>query len=288
MKRTTIVRGVRVGALALVGLLGAGSAWAATEAVELEEESSLDDDFEPEEEADDFEPDEDAPENAAPPRIDEAAGSPFEKAGETYYFVGARYRALVVPQFMINMFADGGTTFVVHGVGAEFGIRKDNFEILPSVWFANYSFEGVPFKGKSDGADAWEIIDANLKVLYLTADFLWSSPINEQFAITYGAGAGLGLVMGDITRTEGYFPGGLSGNPDGAGLARCNGPGGASGNQCPFDGEYNKTDDAWPVFPWLAVQTGLRYKPHRHFVARLDVGFSTSGLFFGLGADYGL
>src|SRR5690606_22853199 len=101
MKRTTIVRGVRVGALALVGLLGAGSAWAATEAVELEEESSLDDDCEPEEEADDFEPDEDAPENAAPPRIDEAAGSPFEKAGETYYFVGARYRALVVPQFMI-------------------------------------------------------------------------------------------------------------------------------------------------------------------------------------------
>jgi len=42
------------------------------------------------------------------------------------------------------------------------------------------------------------------------------------------------------------------------------------------------------LFPWLVVQTGLRYKPHRNFVGRLDLGFGTSGFFFGLGADYGL
>jgi hypothetical protein len=42
------------------------------------------------------------------------------------------------------------------------------------------------------------------------------------------------------------------------------------------------------VFPWLALQTGIRYKPHRNFAARLDLGVGTSGFFFGLGADYGL
>ena len=42
------------------------------------------------------------------------------------------------------------------------------------------------------------------------------------------------------------------------------------------------------IFPWLVLQTGLRYKPHRNFVARLDAGFGTSGFFLGLGADYGL
>lgn len=286
------MRALQAGSLALLALSWGANAWAESpEGWELEEEqagAAPDDEFELEEEGDDFEPEAEG-EAAKPPRIDESDWSPLEKPGETYYFVGARYRALVVPQFMINMFADGGQTFVVHGVGAEFGIRKDNFEILPSIWYANYSFDGAPFKGKSDGADAWEIIEANLSVLYLTADFLWSTPINDQFAINYGAGAGLGLVLGDITRTEAYFPGGLPGNADGAGLLRCAGPGSpATDGQCPGDGEYNQTDDAWPVFPWLAVQTGLRYKPHKSFVARLDLGFSTSGLFFGLGADYGL
>jgi hypothetical protein len=222
------------------------------------------------------------------PAVDDSAWSPVEKPGETYYFVGARYRAIVVPQGMINLFADGGQTFVVHGVGAEFGIRRDNFEILPAVWFANYSFDPTPFKGKDDGADAWELVQGNLKVLYLTADFLWSTPINEQFAFNYGAGAGLGLVLGDITRHEAYFPGGLPGNPDGAGLVKCQGPNTPANGQCPADGQYNAKDDAWPLFPWLAVQTGLRYKPHKSFVARLDLGFSTSGLFFGLGANYGI
>ena len=175
MKRTKVVRALQAGSLALLALSWGGNAWAeAPEGWESEEESSSEDDFEAEGEEDDFEPDEAEPDAAKPPpRVDEADWSPVEKPGETYYFVGARYRALVVPQFMINMFADGGQTFVVHGVGAEFGIRKDNFEILPSIWLADYSFKDAPFKGKSDGPDAWEIIDSNLKVLYLTADFLW-------------------------------------------------------------------------------------------------------------------
>jgi hypothetical protein len=42
------------------------------------------------------------------------------------------------------------------------------------------------------------------------------------------------------------------------------------------------------IFPWLTLQSGLRYKMHRNFVARFDLGFGTSGFFFGVGADYGL
>src|SRR6187551_1492256 len=55
----------------------------------------------------------------------EAGGSPVELPGKTYLFVGARYRAIIVPQFMINMFGDGGTTVLVHGFGPEFVIRKN-------------------------------------------------------------------------------------------------------------------------------------------------------------------
>jgi hypothetical protein len=42
------------------------------------------------------------------------------------------------------------------------------------------------------------------------------------------------------------------------------------------------------LFPWFVLQTGLRYKPHKNFAARLDAGFGTSGFFLGLGLDYGL
>ena len=42
------------------------------------------------------------------------------------------------------------------------------------------------------------------------------------------------------------------------------------------------------VMPWLAIQAGLRFKPHRNFAARFDVGIGLGQVFFGLGADYGL
>jgi hypothetical protein len=237
-------------------------------------------------------PEEDAPVS------EDVAGSPVEKKGETYYFVGARYRGIILPQFMMNMFADGGQTLYVNSFGAEFGIRKDDFEILPSIWYADYGMDPTPFKSKSDPPEAWELVESNLKVLFLTADFLWSTPIGPQFAINYGAGAGFGLVFGDIIRNDAYFPGGAA-TSDGSGLVPCGGPGGVGAAQqpgaCPIDGQYDYNEPSWTnggskpvIFPWLVAQTGLRYKPHRNFVGRLDLGFGTSGFFFGLGADYGL
>lgn len=285
MNGTKYVRVAGAGCMALA-LAWAGPAVAQeSEGWELEEELA-EDDFEPEEEEE-----EDTFKDSEPlvPKVDDSAWSPVEKEGTTYLFVGARYRAIAVPRSFVNLFVDGGSGLFVHSAGVEFGMRRNNFEIIPSLWFAKYSVDNVPFKGKNDGPDAWEMIDANLSVLYLTADFLWSTPITPELAVNYGAGAGIGLVLGDITRHEAYFPGGL--DPDGAGLRRCSGPGNppGAGVQCPdIDGQYNFTQSAWPVFPWLAIQTGLRYKPHKSFVARLDLGLSTSGVFFGLGLDYGL
>ncbi len=57
----------------------------------------------------------------------------------------------------------------------------------------------------------------------------------------------------------------------------------------------NYTEKSWagggskPIFfPWLALQTGIRFKPSHSIATRLDLGFGTSGFFFGIGADYGL
>lgn len=223
------------------------------------------------------------------------AASPAELPGKSYKFVGLRYRGIMVPQFMINLFGEGGNGVYVHAFGPEFAIRRDNFEYNFSIWYADYSMDPTTFKAKDDPDDAWEIVESQLKVLYFTADFLWSHDFNPQFAVNYGMGAGIGLVFGDLYRQQAKP--GTPGAPPEDWVACEPSDRGVVLPYCGTDNDHygDYTEDSWAsggskpiVFPWLALQTGLRYKPHPKFVARLDLGFGTSGFFFGLGADYGL
>ena len=225
----------------------------------------------------------------------EAGSSPVENPGQTYRFIGLRYRGIIVPKFMMNLFGDGGRTVYVHGFGPEFAIRKDGFEYIFSLWYAAYSMKDTPFKASSDGEDAWEIVNSKIKVLYLTADFLWSHDFSPEFALNYGLGAGFGFVFGDLERTQAYPPNGVAGDP--YTYQKCSGQFAPNPAYCQDDNNHyaGYTEPSWAdggskpiIFPWLVFQTGFRYKPHRNFVARLDAGFGTSGFFFGLGADYGL
>jgi hypothetical protein len=234
------------------------------------------------------------------PPADEGAGadSPVEERGTTYRFVGLRYRGVIVPKFMMNLFGDGGSTVYVDAFGPEFTIRKDAFEYVFSLWFADYGMEDTPFKASSDENDAWEIVNSEVKVIYLTSDFLWSHEFSPQFALNYGMGAGFGIVFGDLSRVQAH-PG--TGDPDDPeSYSKCRAPGDPPGGTPVFCGTDNDhyddyTEPSWAnggskpiIFPWLAIQTGLRYKPHRNFMARLDLGFGTSGFFLGLAANYGL
>ncbi|HOU89525.1 MAG TPA: hypothetical protein PLU22_00705 [Polyangiaceae bacterium] len=227
--------------------------------------------------------------------------SPVELMGKNYFFVGARYRALLVPKFIPKMFADGGLTVAVHAFGPEFAVRKDGFEIVLSPWFANYRMKPTPFKAKDDPENAWEIAESKMKVLYLTGDFLWSHELSPVVAINFGIGAGFGVVFGKLYRQQAFPPVGASGPEDYEPCpANAAGTGPAPGAHpwCGTDNDHYADYDepSWAnggskpnLYPWLAIpQLGLRIKPHRHFVARLDAGFGTSGFFFGLGADYGL
>jgi hypothetical protein len=228
----------------------------------------------------------------------EAGSSPVELPGKTYYAVGLRYRAITAPKFMMNIFGQGGRTIVAHGIGPEFIIRKNAFEYQLSAMFTTYPMEPTPFKAKSDGAEAWEIVESKIKVLYLASDFMWSQDFAPEFAFNYGFGAGMGIVWGDLYRTQAY-PGPGANMSTGEGFLPCasNMDPRDPGDFCGSDNDhYNGyTEPNWAnggskpiIFPWLALQTGVRYKPHRNFIARFDAGFGTSGFFLGVGADYGL
>src|SRR5262249_39108347 len=128
----------------------------------------------------------------------------FEKPHQTYRFVGLRFREVWVPKFMMSLFGSGGTTVGAPSFGPEFAIRKDNFEYVLSAMYSSYSMDPTPVKAKTDADTAWEIVDANVKVLYLMSDFLWSSEVAKHVSVVYGAGVGLGAVFGDIHRVQAH------------------------------------------------------------------------------------
>lgn len=217
-----------------------------------------------------------------------------EEPQQTYLFIGARYRLVTIPKFIQNWFADGGQALWAHTPGVEFAIRKDRFEYNIFAQLGFYGFSDVPFKGKPDPNASWELIDSDYKILYLGSDFMWSSPeLAPGLSLVYGAGLGIGFVFGDLRRTEAYPAGGDPNDPNS--YARCPGPNPVDLVYCETGGHYDAVEPGWggggsspPIFPWIAGQFGVRYKPHRNFVARLELGIMPTGGFLGLAADYGL
>jgi hypothetical protein len=218
----------------------------------------------------------------------EKADSPIEVANKTYYFVGMRYRGMLLPKFMMNLFGDGGTSVYSNALGPEFTIRRNNFEYVLSAWWADYHMDPTPFKASTDPVDAWEIVTSKMNALYLTSDFNWTSQINPVFGLNFGLGAGFGFVWGDLKRVQA--------KPDGnGGYTACAGVGDHAwcGNDNKHYGNY--TEPNWAnggskpiVFPWLALQTGVRFKPHKNFMMRVDAGWAITGPFFGISGNYGL
>lgn len=227
--------------------------------------------------------------------------SPYEKPGQAYYFAGLRYRGIIVPQFMMNLFASGGTNVYVNAVGPEVSIRKDGFESIFGLWWAGYYMPRTPFKGINDKRVAYELIKSEMNVLYLTADFMWSTPLSEMFAINYGMGAGFGIVWGDLRRNQATPPvNDLRADPDE--FVKCQAefvPATIDSRGRFYCDDDNKhygrySEDNWfqggqkpVIFPWFALQTGIRFKPHKRVASRLDLGWGLTGPFFGLSAAYG-
>lgn len=225
-------------------------------------------------------------------------GSPVEDPSKTYYFVGARVRAVIVPAFIIEAFGDGGESVVGPSFGPEFAIRKNGFEYVFAVSYTAYPMQDVPFKAPSDPETAMELVTSEIKVLYLSADFYWSKSFSPQFAFLYGGGAGLGIVWGPLYRAQAYpVPGGWDYCP-GPPTMMNPGPNPAYCSPDPTLETQHYVGYEEPnwfnggskpvIMPWLNIQAGLRWKPHRAFVARLDLGIGLGQVFVGLGADYGL
>ncbi len=221
-----------------------------------------------------------------------------EDPTKSYRYVGARYRHVVVPQFVLNLFADGGALSHVPVAGFEFGTRRDHIEYIFSLSFADYSTGDLMFKGKSEPDISYEKINSDIGVIFGKVEILYEIPLGKKshFALLIGGGVGIGGVVGDLYRSQAYPVSGSDPN-DPSQWGRCSSSGVPDVAYCSDNNNHfgKYTEPSWAsggskpfIFPWIALpQVSFRYKPLKFLQARADVGLAlSSGFYFGGSIDY--
>jgi hypothetical protein len=245
-------------------------------------------------------------ETVEPPKEEWDETDVEEKPGKTYYFVGLHYRGDIVPQFLTSLFVDEGKTIYSNSIGAELDIRKDNFSFIPALTYSEYGTGDILYlqKGKDASfAGNWSNINSSLKAIYASAELLWSWKIHKNVDFEFGAGFGLGVLFGSLETSWVYqdsngpytassgqrFSPCLTGNTQ----VGCN----TTDHQNATTAKINHyTEPFWSgggsvpnIFPEIRFpEFGLRFKPIKEMEARLGIGFSLTGFWFGLAGDYGL
>lgn len=221
-----------------------------------------------------------------------SATDPFEEEHTQYFFLGIFYRHTWTPKFLISLFTDEQTPADNPAAGLELTIRKDNFEIVASLWYQAYFVNG-PFRGNGDTIGETEFIDSELKAAFIGAAFLWSTMFTDWIGLEYGLDIGIGGVWGDLHRNEAYestAPGSVGG------WAACAGPGNpVGGDRCDATGGNYGVEPSWIdggsrplVYARLAPHLAIRIKPIHQLVFRIDGGFDLfSGFFVGGAAAFG-
>ncbi len=236
-----------------------------------------------------------------------------EDPNRRYYFIGLRYRGTVIPQFLMNLFVDEGATVYSNTIGVEFDMRKQGQSTIPWIAYSDYSMGDTLFhqKGQPTIPSNYTVVNSSLKAIYLGLDQMWSIPLDEShhWDFEFGFGVGVGVLFGDLMNDWVYE------DPNGSLVAST----GVHYTQCgPFDNIPSRSScqsashQGNPMPPkiggykepfWLSSgggsvpnffphisfpQLSVRYKPIKQMEARLGVGFSLTGFWFGLSADYGL
>lgn len=129
---------------------------------------------------------------------------PHEEPARSYWFFGVSFQESFAPQGMLELFVDRAPTGVrIPRVQLELTRRKDNVDIITSLYWADYGLYG-PFLAKGAAPDKVEMVDSNLQAFGAAVTALWSTPFNDVFALEYGFSAGLGGMVGHVVRTEAY------------------------------------------------------------------------------------
>ena len=207
------------------------------------------------------------------------------------YGAGFQFSGIFVPTWFLNAFLNHSTPLNSVSFGGQFIRRKGNFDLLASVNFGFYSPRDGNYMGKNKSYD----IDVDylqfrsLNLLSFEVAFVWHHEFTEWLSLVYGAGLGLGVVLGDIYRIS------AGGGTDGRG--KCSPENAEDIDACyPMGMDISRREewlnqhscndedsvaspclypekDVWPVIPIVHLLVGVNFKVSEQFSVRVDGGF---------------
>jgi|GEM_PF-2891503 len=231
---------------------------------------------------------------AAPKKAQDNKG----KKKDFKYAVGLRGAVLFIPDFTLKLFLEEGVGTIRGGGGAEFVLKASStFEYAFGFGYNSITFGNDPanpsiFLQSGKGVHEREIIENTLSYLELDVRFVKIFPIKKHFQIILGGGLGLGILLGQVSRTDTHQDG--SGN-----TVPCKGP--LSGPACQLHEGLDKDKDIVdqdipqgrrddrvpPVIPVLNFLFGMAFPINERFDVRLQGGFGIPRVFWiGLSSHY--
>lgn len=199
------------------------------------------------------------------------------------WFVGLQWRQLIIPAFVQQMFLDEAPTVFQPTIQVVATKRNsENFSLVFGLGYASYAADGL-YRAKGDPVQDTEWMESSLGLFHGTISALWGTNINEYLDFEYGIGGELGIVTGELRRTEATK---VTGS-----WQACNGPGNPDAfycglNQVPYDekGEhYNVVEERIPpvfLLPTL-FQAGLRITPVPQVAIKIEAAYATAAFWFG-------
>jgi hypothetical protein len=194
------------------------------------------------------------------------------------YGIGLRVRTIYVPRFVFELFVDQAPSGLVKpGAGIEVSRRKGNFEMVLGVEYESLSLQDGFWLGKDSDPNVPEESPDYLEFedfSWVAADlaFLFSVPMHERLAFRYGAGLGVGVLLGEVRQTDSLcepdtddIEEDCEANPDGE--------------------QVDEPADLPPVLPVVDLSAGLQWRPAEKMTVNLDAGLR-SAVFIGLSSNY--
>jgi hypothetical protein len=192
---------------------------------------------------------------------------------QTNIGIGLRLRNVRIPKGMLEWFVEevpGGVSNI--GIGAELSRRKGDFEVqfgleyekltvTPGIW--------VEKDKPLPGATADDVRDDGFGWVTAELTFMYHTPIVPQLAVRYGGGAGLGILMGSVRRTDQVC---LTSSTD----------------SCVDDPTGENQDTPYSTPPVMLVVNaiiGLQVRPTNEIFINVETGVRTVP-FFGVTAGY--
>jgi hypothetical protein len=198
---------------------------------------------------------------------------------------------------MLELFLEQAPTLGNGSVGIMADYRTDDGPTLQiGLGYTGYGFSG-PMQATGDPETDTEWIESDLALIHLTGSVLWSTDISEKFAFEYGVGLDLGILVGELVRSEAFKSGadfkkcpGPILPPDPA-AAFCELPTNPRGGTDAYDAEgahYNVVEERVPPIGggFMLPHLALRYQPVPEVALKLEAAYGIVQLWLGLSVAY--